>query len=115
MTTVAGVPEVAAVALVQALTSLYGFRSWDDRPALQVHGLSEKTTRALLDLLTDVTVVEWEGPESGTGYRTYRGVLPCRLPLEVITERDEVPNLLDTAPQADLDGPADEARAGERR
>ena len=109
MTTVAGVPESAAVALVQALTSLHGFRPWDDRPALQVHGLSEKTTRALLDLLTDVTAVEWDGPESGIGYRTYRGVLPCRLPVELVTCRDEVPNLLRTqdGPDAAPDGRGD--------
>jgi hypothetical protein len=112
MSTVAGVQEAAAAALVQALTDLHRYSYWRDEPALQVHGLSEKTTRAVLALLTDVTVEEWDGPTSGEGYRTYRGTLPCRLRVEVITCRDEVPDLLsgqgwpDTAP--------DTVRAGER-
>lgn len=105
----------AAKALVGALLRPSSYTFWSDRPALELHAVPEATARALLGLLTGVTAEEWDGPESGIGYRTYRGVLPCGLPLEVTTCRDEVPNLLATAPQADLDGPTDEARAGDRR
>jgi hypothetical protein len=105
----------AAKALVDALLRPSSYTFWSARPALDLHAVPEATARALLALLTGVTAEEWDGPETGTGYRTYRGTLPCGLALEVTTARDEVPNLLDTAPQADLDGPADEARAGELR
>jgi hypothetical protein len=111
MTTVAGVQERAAVTLVRALLDPYCFTYWRDEPALQIDGVDEKTARAVLALLTGVTAEEWDGPDSGIGYRTYRGTLPCRLPVEVITCRDEVPNLL--AAQDEPDVASDGARAGD--
>ena len=113
MTTVdtARIAPAALKALVEALLRRSSYTSWSPRPVLEVYAWSETPARALLALLADVTAEEWDGPDSGAGYRTYRGTLPCGLPLEVITCRDEVPNLL--AAQAGPDAASDGARAGD--
>lgn len=102
----------ASRALVDALLHRSSYSFWSDRPALVLHAVTEPVVRALLAVLVGVTVEEWDGPTSGDGFRTYRGVLPCGLPLELVTCRDEVPNLL-TA-QGGLDTATDDKRAGER-
>lgn len=50
-----------------------------------------ETYVALVAALTDVQITEWDGPESGTQYRSYRGQLPSGLRLDIITDRELIP------------------------
>lgn len=86
--------QAARDALTRALMDVTAYRWWSDKPDLTLHAVSTAVTRALLAVLTDTTAVEWDGQEGGLPYRTYRGTLPCGLSLEIVTFRDEVPNLL---------------------
>src|SRR5688572_23141794 len=90
-------PMLAAVAvdaLTRALMHAGSYSWWKDRPLLEVHAASEAVARAPLAVLTNSTAEEWDGEEMGLPFRTCRGTLPCGLPLEVVTFRDEVPDLL---------------------
>lgn len=56
---------------------------------LGIYPHDRATAAALVALLADASVVEWDG-DSGIPRRSYQGTLPSGLRLDIVTDRDLV-------------------------